>query len=222
MVDASRGGTFMMKTEDEGWDLFETLSENSQHYASTYSGGNTPTLSKSGGLYEVGESSYLSAKVDDLSRKLDSVLSLGQVPSYSLNLLLSRRCASCVLIQAITWASSSWHLNLLNSCKSTWTHPMGFLDQEWPLLKYKHSRMQELFQFLDSQVQGNLLPNLWGQLFPLLPILRPIVQPLHNRHINILLRPPKGHHLSRNGVESHGWTQSWLTSASLTLNPLPI
>ena len=35
MVDSSFGGTFMMKIEDEAWNLFETLSENSMHHTSS-------------------------------------------------------------------------------------------------------------------------------------------------------------------------------------------
>ena len=33
MIDSFCGGTFMMKCEDEAWNLFETLSENSLHHA---------------------------------------------------------------------------------------------------------------------------------------------------------------------------------------------
>ena len=32
MVDASCGGTFMLKNKHEAWQLFETLSENSLHH----------------------------------------------------------------------------------------------------------------------------------------------------------------------------------------------
>ena len=40
MVDASYGGTFMSKSEDEAYDLFESLSENSINYTllSSYEG----------------------------------------------------------------------------------------------------------------------------------------------------------------------------------------
>ena len=37
MVESSCGGTFMTKSEDEAWSLFETLSENSMHHASSSS-----------------------------------------------------------------------------------------------------------------------------------------------------------------------------------------
>ena len=50
MVDSSCGGTFMMKSEDEAWNLFETLSENSMHHASSSSQGprQAPTILKKG------------------------------------------------------------------------------------------------------------------------------------------------------------------------------
>jgi hypothetical protein len=35
MVDASCGGTFMLKSEDDAWTLFENLSENSLHHSSS-------------------------------------------------------------------------------------------------------------------------------------------------------------------------------------------
>jgi hypothetical protein len=35
MVDASCGGTFMMKSENDAWTLFENLGENSLHHASS-------------------------------------------------------------------------------------------------------------------------------------------------------------------------------------------
>ena len=50
MVDSSCGNTFMMKSEDEAWNLFETLSENSMHHASSSSQGSrqAPTILKKG------------------------------------------------------------------------------------------------------------------------------------------------------------------------------
>jgi hypothetical protein len=49
MVDASCGGTFMLKSEDDAWTLFENLSENSLHHSS--SGCRTNAQSQT--LYEV-------------------------------------------------------------------------------------------------------------------------------------------------------------------------
>ena len=56
MIDAACKGTFFNKNEDEAWALFETLSENSQHYASSSRRTLTASssVSKRDGLYEVG------------------------------------------------------------------------------------------------------------------------------------------------------------------------
>jgi hypothetical protein len=66
MVDASCGGTFMLKSEDDAWIFFKNLSENSLHHSS--SGRRTNTKSQT--LYEVSQPLDLNAKVDALSRKL--------------------------------------------------------------------------------------------------------------------------------------------------------
>jgi hypothetical protein len=67
MVDASCGDTFMLKSEDDAWILFENLSENSLHHSS--SGRKIATTTQT--LYEVSQPLDLNAKVDALSRKLD-------------------------------------------------------------------------------------------------------------------------------------------------------
>ena len=57
MVNSSYGGMFMMKSEDEAWNLFETLSENSMHHASSsQSSRQVPTMLKKG-LCEVSQPS---------------------------------------------------------------------------------------------------------------------------------------------------------------------
>jgi hypothetical protein len=76
MVDASCGGTFMLKSEDDVWTLFENLSENSLHHSSS----GRRTNAKSQTLYEVSQPLDLNAKMDALSRKLDQLLASGFVP----------------------------------------------------------------------------------------------------------------------------------------------
>jgi hypothetical protein len=77
MVDASCGGTFMLKSEDDAWIFFENLSENSLHHSS--SGRKTNANSQT--LYKVSQPLDLNAKVDALSRKLDQLLASGFVPA---------------------------------------------------------------------------------------------------------------------------------------------
>lgn len=81
MVDSACGGTFLNKNQDEAWDLFETLSENSQHHASASRRAPpaSSSIPKRGGIYEVGQSVDVQAQVAALSRKLDQVLAMGQV-----------------------------------------------------------------------------------------------------------------------------------------------
>ena len=66
MVDASCGGTFMLKNEHEAWQLFETLSENSLHHMSAAQR-DSPNAPKRGGIYEVGHAIDVYSKVDELS-----------------------------------------------------------------------------------------------------------------------------------------------------------
>jgi hypothetical protein len=75
MVDASCGGTFMLKSEDDTWILFKNLLENSLHHSSS----GRRTNAKSQILYEVSQPLDLNAKVDALSRKLDQLLASGFV-----------------------------------------------------------------------------------------------------------------------------------------------
>ena len=57
MVDSSCIDTFMMKSEDEVWSLFETLSKNSMHHASSSKKSRqAPSVLKKS-LYVVGQQS---------------------------------------------------------------------------------------------------------------------------------------------------------------------
>ena len=90
IVDASCGGAFMMKSEDEAYDLFEIFSKNSINHASRSSYERTMGPSKQAGLYEVknlGETNFKMdlnsitqklEKVDLLAQKVDQILVLSQ------------------------------------------------------------------------------------------------------------------------------------------------
>ena len=86
LVDASCGGTFLLKNENEAWELFENLSENSlQHTMANrnLNDSSSSTLSK-GGMYEVKQTDDLSNQVATLSRKIDQILSLkSQTPAHT-------------------------------------------------------------------------------------------------------------------------------------------
>ena len=80
MIDAACGGTFFNKNEDEAWALFETLSENSQHHASSSrrSLATSSSAPKRGGIYGIGHTVDVQDPVAVLSKKLDQLLARGQ------------------------------------------------------------------------------------------------------------------------------------------------
>ncbi|KAI5672074.1 hypothetical protein M9H77_12438 [Catharanthus roseus] len=84
MVDSSCGGTFLHKTADEAWDLFENLSDNSQQHATSSRVGTSRQIGNRG-MYEVSQNVDLSLKVDALSKKFDQLLALNTLPTNSPN-----------------------------------------------------------------------------------------------------------------------------------------
>ncbi|KAI5658654.1 hypothetical protein M9H77_27447 [Catharanthus roseus] len=84
MVDSSCGGTFLHKTADEAWDLFENLSDNSQQHATSSRVGTSRQIGNRG-MYEVSQNVDLSFKVDALSKKFDQLLALNTLPTNSPN-----------------------------------------------------------------------------------------------------------------------------------------
>ncbi|MQL74506.1 hypothetical protein Taro_006868 [Colocasia esculenta] len=74
MVDASCGGAFMTKSEDETYNLFETLSENSINHASLYSYERSLRPVKKAGMYEVRGRGESDSRVEDLIARLNQRL----------------------------------------------------------------------------------------------------------------------------------------------------
>ncbi|MQL89641.1 hypothetical protein Taro_022223 [Colocasia esculenta] len=71
MVDALCGGAFMTKSEDETYNLFDTLSENSINHASLHSYDRALGPVKKAGLYELRERGESDFRVEDLLARLD-------------------------------------------------------------------------------------------------------------------------------------------------------
>ncbi|KAI5654389.1 hypothetical protein M9H77_31576 [Catharanthus roseus] len=92
MVDSSCGGTFLHKTADEAWDLFENLSDNSQQHATSSRIGTSRQIGNRG-MYEVSQNVDLSVKVDALSKKFDQLLALNTLSTSSTN--MQGVCAIC-------------------------------------------------------------------------------------------------------------------------------
>ena len=84
MLDASSGGTFMLKSEDEAWALFDNLSSNFVHHAFTRHRAPAPKAPKAGGLFEVGYSADVTTQVvDAITRKLDKLMVASLAPNFS-------------------------------------------------------------------------------------------------------------------------------------------
>ncbi|MQL97175.1 hypothetical protein Taro_029862 [Colocasia esculenta] len=74
MVDASCGGAFMTKSEDEAYNMFDTLSENSINHASLHSYERALGPVRKAGLYELRERGESDSRVEDLLARLDQRL----------------------------------------------------------------------------------------------------------------------------------------------------
>jgi uncharacterized coiled-coil protein SlyX len=74
-VDASCGGTFMLKSEDEAWAMIENLSNNSRQQASNRRREPAPKAPKTESLCEVGPSADMATQVvDAITKKLDQLM----------------------------------------------------------------------------------------------------------------------------------------------------
>ena len=72
MVDASCAGTFMLKSEDEAWAMFENRSNNSIQQVSNRWKAPAPKAFETESLFEVGHSLDMATQVvDATTRKLD-------------------------------------------------------------------------------------------------------------------------------------------------------
>jgi hypothetical protein len=82
MLDASCGGTFMMKTKDEAWILFENLSNNSIQHASIRRRAPAPKAPKIEGLFEIGHSLDIATQiVDAINRKFNQLMVAAFAPN---------------------------------------------------------------------------------------------------------------------------------------------
>jgi hypothetical protein len=74
-VDASCGGTFMLKSEDEAWAMFENLSNNSRQQASNRRREPAPKAPKTENLCKVGPPADVATQVvDAIAKKLDQLM----------------------------------------------------------------------------------------------------------------------------------------------------
>ncbi|XP_058217250.1 uncharacterized protein LOC131328307 [Rhododendron vialii] len=83
MVDASCGGSVMVKNEEDAWQLFETMSEGSLQNVSFERRTKSVITSsdKPRGMYEIKPSHDLQSKVDALTEKVEQLLTKGSATS---------------------------------------------------------------------------------------------------------------------------------------------
>ncbi|KAI5681730.1 hypothetical protein M9H77_02958 [Catharanthus roseus] len=135
MVDSSCGGTFLHKTADEAWDLFENLSDNSQQHTTSSRVGTSRQIGNRG-MFEVSQIVDLSMKVDALSKKFDQLLALNTLPTNSTNVQNRMTHIQTRTIQAgeITWRQQGGEVQLgqqqyQQNRQSGMTTPPGFQSQ---------------------------------------------------------------------------------------------
>jgi hypothetical protein len=94
-VDASCGGTFMLKSEDEAWATFEKLSNNSRLQASNRRREPAPKAPKTENLCEVGPPADVATQVvDAIAKKLDQLMT-GFAPNVAYISTQSEPCSFC-------------------------------------------------------------------------------------------------------------------------------
>jgi hypothetical protein len=104
-VDASCGGTFMLKSEDEAWAMFENLSNNSRQQASNRRREPAPKAPKTESLCEVGPSADVATQaVDAITKKLDQLM-IGFAPN-----------AAHISTQSEPWSFCSSTMHQVNNC----------------------------------------------------------------------------------------------------------
>jgi uncharacterized coiled-coil protein SlyX len=95
-VDASCGGTFMLKSEDEAWAMFENLSNNSRQQASNRRRTPAPKASKTESLLKVGHSSDMATQVvDAITKKLNQIMTAGFAPNTAHVSTQPESCSFC-------------------------------------------------------------------------------------------------------------------------------
>ena len=96
----------MLKNEDEAWQLFETLNENSLHHIFFSCRYKPMFAQKRGRIYEVGNFIDIHNKIDELSQKLDRLLNVGHssAPFFSTQ---------------DVYASCSSHTHFMSECPVT-------------------------------------------------------------------------------------------------------
>jgi hypothetical protein len=104
MVHTSCGGTFLLKSEDEAWAMFENLSNNSRQQASNRQRTPAPKAPKTESLLEVGHSPDMATQVvDAITKKPDQLMTTGFAHNIAHMNTQPEPCSFC--------SSTMYHLN---------------------------------------------------------------------------------------------------------------
>jgi hypothetical protein len=96
MVDASCGGTFMLKSEDEAWVMFENLSNNSRQQVFNRRRALAPKPPKMESIFEVGQPSNVATQVvDAVTKRLDQLMIAGFAPNAAHISTQPEPCSLC-------------------------------------------------------------------------------------------------------------------------------
>ena len=108
----------MTKNDEEAWDMFEKLSENSKHHTSSrFLRSSTPqTTPKKGGMYEVSNLAVCQ-KIDEITHRLDQITTAGTLVAQNQNQTLSPMMPQ----EACMICSSTEHLP--TGCPSAFQFP---------------------------------------------------------------------------------------------------
>jgi hypothetical protein len=95
-VDASCGGTFMLKSEDEAWVMFENLSNNSRQQVSNRRRAPVPKPPKTESLFEVRQPLDMATQVvDAITKRLDQLMTVGFAPNAAHISTQPKPCSFC-------------------------------------------------------------------------------------------------------------------------------
>jgi hypothetical protein len=90
------GGTFMLKSEDEAWAMFENLSNNSCQQVSNRQRAPVPKGPKMKNLFKVGHPSDMATQVvDAIAKKLDQIMITSFAPNTAYMNTQLESCSFC-------------------------------------------------------------------------------------------------------------------------------
>jgi hypothetical protein len=106
-MDGACAGTFLSKTEDEAWNLFDTLSENSIHLNSAYMDRKPTLMQRKLEANEARDTQNLAYQIQLLNQNMERLMS--NLSSFVPNTSTSQ-ASECLICQGNTHATVDCHL----------------------------------------------------------------------------------------------------------------